>query len=172
MDLFTYIISNFSFTFTSDLETGRNIIESRIRKNVKRVTRCDVTEDDILLEKDTNPDTSPPYDVVVSCLCLEVCPVDIKGYGDIMKRINALIKLGGGLLLAGMFEVSYWEAGGHTFHHIVIKQPDLMDALKNAGFGNIEIKSMGKNDSIQNFPYHELFCLVAKKLKDVNSKCA
>lgn len=137
---------------------------------MKRVTRCDVTKDGILLEKDTNPETSPPYDVVVSCLCLEVCPVDVKGYGDIMKRINTLLKPGGGLLLAGFFQGSTWIAGGHKFPHIKIDQPDLIDALTNAGFGDIEIKSMGKdNAKYTKFTYNKLFCLVAKKLNDVNA---
>lgn len=133
------------------------------------MTRCDVLQDDILLEKDTNPETSPPYDVIVSCLTLEVCPVDIKGYGDIMKRINTLLKPGGGLLLVGFFQGSKWKAGGHTFHHIKIDQPDLLDALTNAGFGDIEIKTMSK-DGVQykHFTCSKMFCVVAKKLNNVN----
>ena len=147
------------------MATGRNIIESRIRKNVKLVTRCDALKDGILLEKGTNPETSPPYDVIVSCLCFETCPVDVEGYRDIIKRVSDLIKPGGGLLLVGFFQGSSWQAGDHTFHHIKIEEPDLLEAVENAGFGNIEIKTSSKGDSnYKKFTHSKLFCLVAKKL--------
>lgn len=157
------------FFYTRDLVTGRNIIESRIRKNVKRVTRCDATEDGILLEKDTNPETSPPYDVVISCLCLEECPVNFKCYGDIMKRINTLIKPDGWLLLAGFLGGNSWKTGGHRFHHLNIDEPDLLFALTEAGFGEIEMQTMATVCvEYTNFTHEKLFCLVAKKLENVN----
>ena len=152
--------------YGNDMATGRAIIESRIRQKVKRVTRCDVLIDGILLEKDTNPETSPPFDVVTSCLCLEVAPADVKGYAAIFKRISALLRPGGGLIICGFFQGHEWNVGDKLFHHIQHNQEDLLDALNKADFGKIQIKTLGKENLKEIFfQYDKLFCVAAEKLR-------
>lgn len=165
---FQKYLPNFLIFFPfSDLEAGRKTIESRIRKHVKRITRCDVFTDNILLGEDTDSKTSPPFDVVMSCLCLECCPTDVKGYAGIMKRINKLLGPGGGLVLCGFLQGKKWKAGSSaiTYSHISIDQKELHDAVAGAGFGKIEIKTMSKEGLKDNFfMYGGLYCLAAEKL--------
>ena len=129
------------------------------------MTRCDLLTDGILLEEDTDSETSPPFDVIISCLCLEVAPVDVKGYASILKRISRLLRSGGGLLLAGFLEGGLWKTGSCRFPQIKVTQNDVIQALLNAGFGKIEMKTMGKEGLKDiDFEYDKLYCLVAEKL--------
>ena len=156
-----------SFFYCSDLSAGRHIIESRIRKSVKRVTRCDIFTDGVLLEEDTNPDISAPFDVLLSCFTLECSCIDFEHFATALKNLSPLVRSGGGFILIGFSRGCPWKAGEYTFPHLKTDENDIRNALADAGFRKIEIKVMGQEGEKGDFKYKnfdKMFCTTAEKI--------
>ncbi|KFM68538.1 Nicotinamide N-methyltransferase, partial [Stegodyphus mimosarum] len=145
--------------------TARKELESRIRKSVKCVVRSDLLSDTVLpLEPLIATETEPPFDLVISVLCIETAAPDYEGYIDILKRINSLLKVGGGLIICGYENGSMWQVGDKTFHHIKLTTKQLLEALGTAGFGKCDLRTCPKRESEYSYDYETLFCVAAEKL--------
>jgi len=153
--------------FGNDMELGKKILESRIRSSIKRVTRCDMLSDNILCESTDDPWTSPPFDMIISCLTMEVVPKDFKGYCESLKNASKLLRSEGGLVMCGFLGGSNWAVGGKVFNHIQIKEDDLISALTEAGFGQFKLKTKVGSGLIRaggDFTYEKIYCIAAEKL--------
>ncbi|KAG8178326.1 hypothetical protein JTE90_026294 [Oedothorax gibbosus] len=139
-------------------------LESRIRTTVKRVVRGDLLSDQILPLENLTPDTLPPYDLIICILCVETVAQDKDSYGDILKRLNGLLRIGGGLVVCGYENGSPWIVEGHTFHHVKLSMADIKYAFVKAGFGIRELKTLPKIESAYEYDYDNLFCIAAEKL--------
>lgn len=147
------------------LEHARKELEDRIRKNVKAVVRADLLSDQVILEDEIKPEFSSPFDVVISVLCLETVAPDFDGYVAILKRLNKLLRKGGGIVICGYENGSPWKVGEGVFHHVKLTLSQIKDAATKAGFGSFEIRTLPKIESEYDYDYENLFCLAGEKLQ-------
>ncbi|KFM70321.1 Indolethylamine N-methyltransferase, partial [Stegodyphus mimosarum] len=127
--------------YGNELEKGRNILESRIRKAVKCVVSCDLLSNEILkVEELISPETKPPYDLVITMFTLEPACPDSHYFLTALKGINKLLRKGGGLIAAGLENAGEWKVGEKWFPFLRHNVQDIVRALKEAGFGNITFK--------------------------------
>lgn len=117
----------------SDLSSGVKEIQSRIRKKVKSVVRCDVLK---------NPMTAidiKDVDMVMTCYCLELACPDITTYKDAVKKLGSFVKPGGHLLmltLLGLKSGVSWK--GTEFKSLSLTAEDVEHSLEEAGFVKLE----------------------------------
>ena len=147
--------------YKEDLEAGKQFLENRIKQRVKQVVRCDVLKDNIFLEQ-LKPEVTPPYDLIISSLCLEAAAPDFDGFVLCLKRINKLLRPGGGLILVGFFQGKQWTVEKTDYHYIEITENDLRKALRESGFGNLDLKIHDKFNV--DYEHDKYYCLVAEKL--------
>lgn len=147
--------------YADNLEMGHEMLKNRIRNSIKQVVRCDVLNDSILLGE-VKSTVAPPYDAIISSLCLEAAPPDYEGFILVLKRISKLLRSGGGLILVGFLHGKEWKAGETDFHYIQISKEDLTSALEKSGFGNINMKVHEKMNI--SYEHEELYCLAAEKM--------
>jgi len=146
------------------IEKSRRELEGRIRNSVKSVVRGDLLSDSVLSEDELTPETTPPFDVIVSVLCLETVAKDFDGYVAILKRLNKLLRQGGGILICGYENGSPWQIGESVFHHVKLTLKQITDAVEKSGFGNCVAKTLPKSESEYAYDYENVFCLAADKL--------
>lgn len=128
------------------------------------VVRGDLLSDDILpLEELKKHDASPPFDLIISVLCIETVATDFDSYLIILRKLNSLLRQGGGLLLCGYENGSPWIVGENTFNHVKLSLQQITDALKMAGFTNLDVRIKKKMQSEYNYHYDSLFCVAAEK---------
>ncbi|GFS91399.1 uncharacterized protein NPIL_180671 [Nephila pilipes] len=139
-------------------------LESRIRKSVKRVVRGDLLSDSILSEQELTPETSPPYDLIISVLCIETAASSFEDYVAILKRLNNLLRLGGGLVVCGYENGSPWKIGDNFFPHVKLPIEQISDAFQQAGFKICDLKMRPKTKSEYDYDYDHVFCIAAEKL--------
>ncbi|XP_035210509.1 nicotinamide N-methyltransferase-like [Stegodyphus dumicola] len=97
---------------SGDLEKGRKILESRIRKAVKCVVSCDLLSNEILkTEELISPEVQPPYDLIIAMLTLEPACPDSDHFLAALKGISKLLRKGGGLIAAGFENGGRWKIG-------------------------------------------------------------
>ncbi|KFM68680.1 Indolethylamine N-methyltransferase, partial [Stegodyphus mimosarum] len=98
--------------YGDDLEKGRKILESRVRKAVKCVVPCDLLSNDILkTEELLSSETQPPYDLIITMLTLESACPDSHHFLAALKGINKLLRKGGGLVASGFENGGSWKVG-------------------------------------------------------------
>ncbi|GBM44499.1 hypothetical protein AVEN_15023-1 [Araneus ventricosus] len=143
----------------------RQKLESRIRSMVKAVVHCDILSDGVLKTEDLTPESSPPYDLIISVLCLEVPCLNFESFVNVLKRLNKLLRKGGGILISSVLDIEDWEVEGKKFPHLKIDLKDILLALDTSGFGNHVVKYMSpKNPSYEELQY-EYYCIASEKLQ-------
>ncbi|XP_054724275.1 nicotinamide N-methyltransferase-like [Uloborus diversus] len=141
-------------------------IEAQIRKSVKSVVQCDVLRDDIVpLEELTSVETKPPYDVILSCLCLQAAAPDYDAYIATLKRINKMLRPGGGLIVCDFANADeYWTAGNKKFHYLNLSLDEVSEAFRRAGFRVVKVQKFTPDEQKHYFKFGTSFCCFAEKL--------
>jgi len=140
-------------------------LETRIRKNVSCVVQGDLLAETVLpLEELKAHGASTPFDLVISVLCIETVAIDYESYVKILKTINGLLRQGGGLIVCGYENGSRWIIGQSAFNHVKLSMEQILNAFKEAGFGNIDVKTMKKMESEYEYNYDSIFCVAVEKL--------
>ncbi|XP_060106507.1 nicotinamide N-methyltransferase-like [Heteronotia binoei] len=103
--------------------------EEKVRRTVKQVLKCDVTQPNPLA-----PLSFPPADCLLSTLCLEGACKDLPTYRSALKNISSLVKPGGHLVLLVILEETYYMVGQHKFSCLYLDQESVEEAVKSAGF--------------------------------------
>ncbi|XP_054854579.1 nicotinamide N-methyltransferase-like [Eublepharis macularius] len=103
--------------------------EEKVRKAIKRVLKCDVTQPNPLA-----PLSLPPADCVLSTLFLEVACPDLPTYRSALKNISSLVKPGGHLVLFVALEANFYMVGLQRFSCLFLDQKCVEEAVKGAGF--------------------------------------
>ncbi|XP_035222428.1 indolethylamine N-methyltransferase-like [Stegodyphus dumicola] len=151
--------------YGSELEKGRNALESRIRKSVKCVVSCDLLSNEILkMEELISPETQPPYDLVITMFTLEPACPDSHHFLTALKGINKLLRKGGGLIAAGLENAGGWKVGEKWFPFLHHNVQDIVRALKEAGFGNITFKLHYPHECGIYQKHDSIYCFAAEKL--------
>ncbi len=114
--------------------------EERVRSVVKAVVSCDITQDPPI-----ENGYEGPYDILISCLCLETACKTKQEYEEEVCRIWRLIKPGGVFLLysteseTDCNQLRPYEVGGKTFYDLPLSKAFVLETLEKMGFGNITV---------------------------------
>lgn len=150
--------------YNKNLVEGRRKIELRVRNAVKAVRRCDLFAESVLATDQLNElDTKPPYDVVMSMWCFESTAPSVDSYKEILKKVNRLLRDGGGLIISGYLNCGIWYTGKKQHHHLKISEQEVIQSLEDAGFELIEFINHKREDLVESYRYESLFCLTAVK---------
>ncbi|PRD30787.1 UNVERIFIED_CONTAM: Nnmt [Trichonephila clavipes] len=151
--------------FKSDVNEIRTKIEHRLRNNVKAVVYCNLLSDGILRREEIPEGAGPPYDLIISMLCLEIPCSDFESFVDVLKRVNTLLKKGGGLIMGSFLEADSWYVGEKKFSKLKICLKDILLALELAGFGHHEVKSFSPVHTEYHLQEHSgYYCVATEKL--------
>ena len=108
--------------------------QEQVRKSVKAVVRCDLTEES-LIEEEYNQ----MYDVVISSLVLESVANSHEEYTVLMRRLGGLVKPGGFLLIYGVESKSGFYNAGVKFRDVRINSMIATSSMRDAGFCDLTI---------------------------------
>ncbi|XP_015284372.1 PREDICTED: nicotinamide N-methyltransferase-like, partial [Gekko japonicus] len=103
--------------------------EEKVRRTVKRVLKCDVTQPNPLA-----PLSLPPADCLLSALCLEGACKDLPAYRAALKNISSLVKPGGRLVLLAILEETFYMVGQRQFSCLYLDRESVEESVKEAGF--------------------------------------
>ena len=123
--------------------------EERLRRVVKAVVRCDVTQDQPI-EKGYEG----PYDVVICCLCLADACKTKHEFEIAVRKLAALIKPGGVLLLYNGDSKDpdgpprSYNIGKRIFQSLPLSQEFVLAALEQSEFSDITVKRFAADPSI------------------------
>eukprot|EP00058_Branchiostoma_floridae_P014607 XP_002600095.1 hypothetical protein BRAFLDRAFT_79647 [Branchiostoma floridae] len=151
--------------YLSTLEGGSTTpedIATRLRAAVKAVLPCDVTQPNPLA-----PQSSQPFDVVISSLCLDSACKTREDFCACLGNMASLFNPGGGLILIGCINGgTTFEVGKEVFYNLdKIDEDFLRDSLAKAGFKNVEIELQSSNldENLANAQTFMYYYLTAKK---------
>ncbi|XP_063291711.1 nicotinamide N-methyltransferase-like [Pelobates fuscus] len=137
-------------------------IENTLRRKISHILKCDFTKENV-----TDPVVLPKADCVLSMFVLHVVSDDHNDYCRNLKKISCMLKLGGHLLLFGVFNGTYYTVGESKFHVLTSDEKSIKDDLREAGF-TIEhlevIESKTHNDTID---IEHVWLIKALKVNDV-----
>ncbi|GFU07049.1 uncharacterized protein NPIL_523421 [Nephila pilipes] len=151
--------------YKSDVNEVRAKLESRIRNTVKAVVHCDFLSDDVLNLDEIPSEAAPPYDLIIAMLCLEEPCVNFESFVNALKRLNKLLKKGGGIIISSYLGTSSWNLGENIFNHLNISLTEILNAMDMAGFGNHDVKSYSYILSKHHWEYSGYYCIASEKLK-------
>ncbi|GFR30211.1 hypothetical protein TNCT_670681 [Trichonephila clavata] len=151
--------------FQSDVNEVRAKLESRIRSSVKAVVHSDILIDGVLSFEEIPAGATPPYDLIISILCLEVPCVNFESFVNALKRLNKLLRKGGGIIMCSVYENSWWNVGKNIFPNLNVTLKEILLAMDLAGFGNYDLKSYSPLHTIHvKCEYGGFYCLASEKL--------
>ena len=117
--------------------------QERLRKGIKAVVSCDITKDHIIEKGNEGP-----YDIVFSCLCIEVACATKDDYAAAILKLSKLIKPGGKIVLIvpipkpEVKDQDFYRVGSKRFHCLIVDEDFVKSCLKQAGFCDIEINPL------------------------------
>uniref|UniRef100_UPI00358E6C84 nicotinamide N-methyltransferase-like n=1 Tax=Myxine glutinosa TaxID=7769 RepID=UPI00358E6C84 len=117
--------------YVCDLEGNGDTCESkseRLRRKVKSVLFCDVNQDPPVCGID------PPFDCILTTLCLEAACLDIEMYHQAVGRLAGLLKAGGHLVMVVTLEETFYQVGNKRFYCLTLSEATVQEALIKAGF--------------------------------------
>ncbi|GFR30213.1 nicotinamide N-methyltransferase [Trichonephila clavata] len=139
-------------------------LESRVRRSVKAVVHCDILTDGVLNLEEIPAEAAPPYDLIISILCIEVPCIDFECFVSALKRINKLLRKGGGIIMSSVYNCDKWTVGDKEFPNLKISLKNILTAMDMAGFGNHDLKSYSPIDSAPRITHGGYYCLASEKL--------
>ncbi|PRD30785.1 UNVERIFIED_CONTAM: Nnmt [Trichonephila clavipes] len=150
--------------FRSDVRQVTSNLESRIRRSVKSVVHCDILTDGVLNLEEIPAEAAPPYDLIISILCIEVPCADFESFVSALKRINKLLRKGGGIIISSLYDCEKWKVGDKEFPNLKISLKNILAAMDMAGFGNHDMKSYSPINSAFAEQHSGYYCLASEKL--------
>lgn len=90
-----------------------------------QILSCDVTKPNIIT--DDKFDQNQKFDVITSLFCFEYAVEDMEQYQEIIKKVVALLKPNGYLILSGVLFTSCWKTGDITFPCLYLTEDCLLN---------------------------------------------
>ena len=113
----------------------------QVRKIVKAVVPCNVTEEPALNEH------NKLYDVVITSLVAEVVATNLEDVELYLKRIGRFVKPGGTILYYGVENrIGFYDVGGEHFPNLHVTAEFVMNVLKGCGFKNLILQTYEPSD--------------------------
>eukprot|EP00058_Branchiostoma_floridae_P014611 XP_002600099.1 hypothetical protein BRAFLDRAFT_79643 [Branchiostoma floridae] len=147
-------------TFKSGKFKGRRLLDVGTGPNIMSVLSASKYFPDI-----TCTDYVQPFDVVVSCLCVDsACKTRVE-YCACLGNMASLVKSGGGLILVGTLNGgTMYTVGKEIFYNVPdIDEDFLRDSLEKAGFENVEIEPQSSNLDVNLANTPAFYYLTAEK---------
>ncbi|XP_075425397.1 nicotinamide N-methyltransferase-like [Ascaphus truei] len=113
--------------------------EEKVRRAIKHVVKCDFTKDNPL-----DPVVLPQADCLISMWYLGAASKDHDSYLSNLKKCSSLLKVGGHLIMFGLFNMSYIMIDQHKLSVLTYDEEFTMKALRDTGY---IIKSFEKRKS-------------------------
>ena len=125
--------------------------EECVRRVVKAVVGCDVTQDPPIKKG-----YEGPYDVVICCFCLSTACRTKADCSNAVHRLATLVKPGGVLLLQ-TFEsknpdgpLRSYKIGSQVFHAVPLSQAFVLATLEQVGLSDITVKQLAADSIMDN----------------------
>ena len=144
--------------------------EEKLRQVVKAVIPCDI-------HSDTPVESAyhGPYDVVITCQCLECACNSIEEFSRAVSKLATLVKPGGKLVivaLEGAGDTFFYMVGDEKFIAISIREENVRTILQQEGFHDITIKQQRRdapgitveNDPPEHGDWQTKFFAIATKM--------
>ncbi|GFT52808.1 hypothetical protein NPIL_357681 [Nephila pilipes] len=148
----------------SDVHEVISKLEGRIRRSVKAVVHADILIDGVLNLDEIPDEATPPYDLIISIQCLEVPCANFGSFVDVLKRLNKLLRKGGGIIMSSFYECDKWYIGAKQFPNLKISLKNILKALDMAGFGYHDVKSFSALHATKPPQHGGSYFLVSEKL--------
>ena len=116
--------------------TQASDIETRIKKKVKDVLPCDVTEANLLL-----PENIGQFDVITCQLVLETACRTWDAYSKAFQNVSQLVRPDGRLIMVLVFEATHYYTAGKAFFDLPITRDFIEKLLSDNGFENLSFES-------------------------------
>ena len=105
-----------------------------VRKLVKAVAHCDLTQDPPIEER-----YNKLYDVVASSFVVEGIATNYEEYCSLIARMAKLVKPGGCFILYGVENNEKYTVGNYTFKDFPVTSSMAIDAIKGCGIADIKL---------------------------------
>ncbi|XP_069804101.1 indolethylamine N-methyltransferase-like isoform X2 [Dendropsophus ebraccatus] len=154
--------------YVCDLEGRRGKIaekEDKLRKTLKRVVPCDVTKSNPL-----HPLVLPKADCVLTVGCLECACKDEAAYGNVIKNLSSLLKVGGHLIIGSILGSTIFRCGNKQFSLINLSEQFLRKVITDNGFVIEDLEVLPREFDKPMFDicnHTSGIFILAKKVKDV-----
>jgi hypothetical protein len=115
--------------------------EERTRAKISRLMQVDLRQPDPLLGA-----TVPAYGTVISAYCADSATADRAAWALYTRRIAALVRPGGTLLLAALRRSRAYHVGGKSFPSADIDENSVHAVLRACGFASVEVVACALED--------------------------
>lgn len=127
---FEYVVQHVEGRTVEDVVTR----ETELREKIKAVVPCDVkAANSLQIPSNISANYGPPFDVVVTCLCLEVAVDNEQEYKDHVSYLASLVRSGGSLVMLCVLGQSYYVVGDHKFYGFPLTKSIVLDSMESAG---------------------------------------
>lgn len=106
-------------------------LNKQVLDKVQAVVECDVNKPNPLSGTVLE---DAIFDVVTSCLCLQVAALTIEDYEKALRNISTLLKPGGHLAVVDFLDQTYYEVGAKKFQALSLTVEELQRAIKDSGY--------------------------------------
>ncbi|XP_059123794.1 nicotinamide N-methyltransferase [Peromyscus eremicus] len=148
-------------TYVCDLEGNRTKgpeKEEKLRRAIKQVLKCDVTQSQPL-----GGVSLPPADCLLSTLCLDAACPDLPTYRTALRNLGSLLKPGGFLVMVDALKSSYYMIGEQRFSSLPLGWEAVRDAVEEAGYTIERFEVISQKYSSATANNEGLFSLVGRK---------
>ncbi|XP_031751088.1 nicotinamide N-methyltransferase [Xenopus tropicalis] len=135
--------------------------EEELKRRIKHLLKCDVSAENLVDER-----TVPKADCLLTAWILETISQDETSYCNNFKKMSALLKLGGHLVLIGDIQGSFFIVGGHKYHILPIGEEFLRKTLEDEGYSIVFYSAVGRNAEKQTTNYEKIVCIIARKVRE------
>uniref|UniRef100_A0A7N5P9E6 Nicotinamide N-methyltransferase n=1 Tax=Ailuropoda melanoleuca TaxID=9646 RepID=A0A7N5P9E6_AILME len=133
--------------------------EEKLRRTVRRVLKCDVTQ-----SRPLGAVSLPPADCLLSTLCLDAACPDLPAYCAALRNLGSLLKPGGFLVVVDALKSSYYMIGEQRFSSLCLGQEAIEAAVREAGYSVERFEVICQSYSSTMCDNEGLFSLVGRKL--------
>ncbi|XP_076968990.1 nicotinamide N-methyltransferase [Tamandua tetradactyla] len=133
--------------------------EEKLRRAVKQVLKCDVTQ-----RQPLGPVSLPPADCLLTTLCLHAACPDLPTYRGALENLGSLLKPGGFLVIVDVLRSSYYMIGEQRFSSLSLGREAVEAAVKEAGYTIERFEVTQQRYSPTAADNEGIFSLVGRKL--------
>lgn len=133
--------------------------EEKLRRVVKQVLKCDVTQ-----SRPLGAVCLPPADCLLSTLCLDAACPDLPAYRAALRNLSSLLKPGGYLVIIDALKSSYYMIGAQRFSSLSLDREAVEAAVREAGYTIEQFEVISQSYPPTMASNEGIFSLVARKL--------
>ncbi|XP_020910654.1 nicotinamide N-methyltransferase [Exaiptasia diaphana] len=126
--------------------------EAEVREKIKAVVHCDVkAENHLEIPSEISAKYGPPFDIVMTCFCIEAAVESEKEYRNQIAYLAGLLRPGGYLVMHGVVKERFYKVGDKLFYSFPLMKEWILESMKDAGLKNINFDLFSSNFSREEF---------------------